>query len=104
MLQPPPATPKPNLVERAKSLFAQYGALAITIYFVIFGLVLAGFAFAIHAGVQVDGATEGAGTLLAAWFATKLTQPLRILATLALTPLVARLRDRLRAPKTPDIT
>jgi hypothetical protein len=36
------------------------------------------------------------GSFTAAYIATKLTQPLRIAATLALTPLVARAYERLR--------
>jgi hypothetical protein len=87
---------KPPLSERLKALFAEYGQLAIVIYLVIFVVVLAGFALAIRFGVQVDGTAGAAGTLGAAWLATKLTQPLRIAAALALTPVVAALRHRLR--------
>ena len=36
------------------------------------------------------------GQLPAAYIATKLTQPLRIAATLALTPVVARVYERMR--------
>ncbi|MEJ7732243.1 MAG: hypothetical protein WKG00_23930 [Polyangiaceae bacterium] len=90
------AAKKPPLSERLKALFAEYGQLAIVIYLVIFVVVLAGFALAIRFGVQVDGTAGAAGTLGAAWLATKLTQPLRIAAALALTPVVAALRHRLR--------
>jgi len=96
------AAKKPPLSERLKALFAEYGQLAIVIYLVIFVVVLAGFAVAIRFGVQVEGTAGAAGTLGAAWLATKLTQPLRIAAALALTPVVAALRHRLRgtAPAT----
>lgn len=92
---PVPPARKPPLGERLKALFAEYGPLAIAIYLVIFVVVLAGFAVAIRFGVQVEGTAGAAGTLGAAWLATKLTQPLRIAAALALTPIVAALRARL---------
>jgi hypothetical protein len=84
----PPA--KPSLKTRLSTLLAEYGKLAIILYLVIFALVLAGFAIGIGAGMKVESAAGGAGVLGAAYLATKVTQPIRILATLALTPLVAR--------------
>jgi hypothetical protein len=80
--------------KRLKELLAEYGKLALYVYLVIFGLVLAGFALAISMGIRVESAAGKAGVWGAAWLATKVTQPLRILATLALTPLVARLLRR----------
>ena len=82
-----------------KALLAEYGKVAIWTYFVLFGLVLSAFAIAIAAGVQVESAKGHAGVLAGAWFATKLTQPLRIVATVALTPIVARIAERLRRSK-----
>ncbi len=90
--------PRPSLSERMKGILNEYGGLALTIYLILFALVLAGFAVAISLGFQTDSAAGSAGTLAAAWLATKLTQPLRILATLALTPLAAKLLRRLRPP------
>ncbi len=87
---------RPAAGERIKSLMAQYGRLALWIYFAIFALVFAGFAIAIRAGLSVEGATESAGTLAAAYVATKVTQPVRIAATFALTPVVAAVIRRLR--------
>ena len=87
--------------DRLEALLQKYGKLALIIYFTIFGLVLTGFALAIRAGVQVESAAGEAGTLGAAWVATKLTQPLRILATVVLTPLVSRLVDRFRKAPPP---
>lgn len=88
--------PKPGLGDRMKQLFAEYGPVAITIYFVIFGLVFAGAAVAIQMGFSLEGASGTAGTLAAAWVATKVTQPIRILATLALTPIVGGVLRRRR--------
>ena len=79
-------------------LMAEYGPVALTVYLVIFAVVFAGSWAAIQMGWQPEGVTGGLGTLGAAWVATKLTQPLRIGATLALTPLVARFVPRLRRP------
>jgi hypothetical protein len=80
--------------ERLKNLLAEYGKIAIYVYLGIFAVVFAGFAVAIQSGMKVESATGKAGLIGAAWLATKVTQPLRILAALALTPLVARLVRR----------
>jgi hypothetical protein len=85
--------------ERLKALLAEYGRIAIYTYFAIFLLVFAGFAIAIAAGVPVESAAGKAGVFGAAYLATKLTQPLRILGTLALTPLVATGLRRLGAAR-----
>ncbi len=96
---PPGIEPRPPLKERLTTLLNEYGRVAIIIYFTIFALVLSGFAVAIKFGVEVDSAAGTAGTIGAAWVATKLTQPLRILATLVLTPIVAKLIERFAPPK-----
>jgi len=82
---------KPPLKARLKAVIDQYGRVAIITYFAIFGLALLGFAVAAHFGVQLKGTSGAAGTLGIAYAATKVTQPLRILATLALTPVLGRL-------------
>jgi hypothetical protein len=84
-------SPRKPLKERLTNLLAEYGKVALYLYFAIFLLVFTGFAVAIAAGVDVESTSGGAGLVGAAWLGTKLTQPLRILATLALTPVVARL-------------
>ena len=89
---------------RLKELLEEYGSTAIATYFVIFAIVLAGFAVAIQQGVQVESAEGSAGVLAGAWVATKLTQPVRIAVTLVLTPLIARLLKKSPASpqKSPD--
>lgn len=82
--------------EKMKSLLAEYGRVALTVYFAIFFLTLLGFAIAIKLGFDVESAEGSVGTLGAAYVATKLTQPVRILATVALTPLVAAAYNKLR--------
>ena len=76
--------------QRLKNLLAEYGRLALYTYLVLFIVVLLGFAGAIHLGVHTESTASKAGLWGAAWLATKVTQPLRILATVALTPLVAQ--------------
>ncbi len=92
--------------ERWKKLLAEYGMLALYLYFAIFAVVLVGFAVAIQLGVKVESTAGKAGLWGAAWLATKVTQPLRILATLALTPLVAQLfkigKKKVPAQQLPD--
>jgi hypothetical protein len=81
----------------------EYGALALWVYFGIFAVVLVGFALAIHFGFAVESAAGAAGVWGAAWVSTKLTQPLRILATLALTPVVMQVLRRIQGqPKQGD--
>ena len=82
--------------EKLKTLLEDYGRVAIYTYVVIWLTVLAGFIIAISAGFDVASKTGGAGVLLSAWVATKLTQPLRIAGTLAATPLIAAALKRWR--------
>lgn len=88
--------PRSSVRRRLEQLFADYGAMAIVTYFGIFFLTWAGFAGAIVMGVDVEGAAAGVGTIGAAWLATKVTQPLRIGATVVLTPVAARAWHRIR--------
>jgi len=91
---PPP--PKPSMRERYNALLSEWGPLLAVVYFSIFAIVLVGFATAIKLGFRPDSMTGTAGTWGAAWLATKLTQPLRIAATLFITPALGTLMRRLR--------
>lgn len=88
--------------QKLKDHFAEYGGIAIATYFAIFALTWSGFAVAIGRGVAVDGAVGEGSTIGAAWLATKATQPLRIVATLAITPLVAAVWHRIRGRRPPS--
>ncbi len=79
-----------------KSILTEYGAVALVLYLAIFALVLGGSYLAIRAGWAPASATGKAGTFVAAYVVTKLTQPFRIAATVLLTPIVARVYDRIR--------
>ena len=79
-----------QLKDRWTETIAEYGMVAFGVWFAIFFLVLGGFTIAISNGVEIDGAMGNAGILGGAYAATQLTKPLRLMATLALTPFVAR--------------
>ncbi len=88
--------------EKLKVLLEQYGRVALGTYVVIWLAVLAGFTLAFSAGFRSESTPAEAGVLLGAWGATKLTQPLRIAATIALTPVVGAVARKLRsAPRPP---
>jgi hypothetical protein len=78
-----------------KELLAEYGRVAIAVYLVIFVATLVGSWMAIRMGWRTAGPAGNAGTLAAAYVATKLTQPLRIAATVVLTPVVAKVHERI---------
>ena len=86
------------MTEKLQKLMAEYGRIALAIYLSTFVLTMAGFSLAIMRGFEVDGASSTAGTLGAAWIATKLTQPIRIGVTLVLTPAVGTFIKRRKTP------
>ena len=80
---------------RFRELILEYGIIALVVHYIIFAIVIVGFWFAIRAGWQSTSAAGTAGSWGAAYIAAKITQPLRIVATLAITPFVARVYERL---------
>lgn len=80
---------------RFRELILEYGVIALIVHYVIFAIVIVGFWFAIRAGWQPTSTAATAGSWGAAYIAAKITQPLRILATLAVTPFVARAYERI---------
>ena len=93
-----------QLKARWKEMLAQYGGVALTTYLTIFALVLCGFALAIQVGFQVEGTAGSTGVWVGAYLATKLTQPIRIGVTLALTPFIARAWWNIRGRQPPPAT
>lgn len=77
-----------------KAIAAEYGAVALVIYLLIFTLVITGFWFAIRFGWTPNSIVGDVGAFTAAYLATKVTQPLRIAATLVVTPVAARFLNR----------
>ena len=93
-----------------QNLLAEYGTIAVIVYFTIFfatwisawaaiqrGVNLA--ALAARVGLSSNGIVANLGAWTAAYIFTKLLQPVRIGVTLLLTPLLARLYERTRAGK-----
>lgn len=91
--------------QQYEDLVATYGKVAVITYFSIFFSVLFGFWVAISSGAdlasgfeslgfETASATSRSGTFVVAYGFTKLTQPIRIAATLVLTPLLARFVGR----------
>ena len=83
-----------GLLTRFRDLVLEYGVIALVVHYVIFALVIVGFWAAIRAGWQSTGAAGSVGSWTAAYVATKLTQPIRIIATVAVTPFIARIYER----------
>lgn len=87
---------KLTLRERLSALFAEYGNIAVITYFSLSILTIIGFAIAFTIGTAPETAGGVLGVLGAAWLAGKATLLLRIPITLALTPGVAFVVNRLR--------
>jgi hypothetical protein len=79
-----------------QNLLAEYGTVALIVYFAIFFAVLGGFWLGIRFGWRPTSVAGSAGTLAAAYIATKLTQPIRIAATVVITPIAAKIYERMR--------
>jgi hypothetical protein len=90
-----------------KELLAEYGTIAVVVYFTIFFGVWVGAWAAIQRGVDLralaarvglspNGTVANLGAWGAAYIFTTLLQPVRIGVTVLLTPLVVRLYERVR--------
>ena|SRR5437762_10505752 len=77
-----------------KEILVEYGAVAVVVYFTLFFVVWFGFWAAIRLGWEPTSAAGETGAWVASYLATKVTQPLRILVTLAITPFLAKLYER----------
>ncbi|MBL9015863.1 MAG: hypothetical protein JNL83_16880 [Myxococcales bacterium] len=97
-----PVVPKPTLKERLQSHLAEYGKIALYTYLALSLTAIIGFSIAIGMGVSPSDATGVIGVIGAGWLAAKATMPLRILATLGLTPLIAALLKRRKPKAEPD--
>jgi hypothetical protein len=99
---PPHGCARLSLVRKTlNGVLAEYGAVALVLYLVIFALVFAGVWFALRAGWTPASATGRLGSVAAAYVITKLTLPVRMAATVFLTPLVARVFERVRGKQPP---
>ena len=87
-----------TLKERLSDLTAAYGKVALYTYLVLSLSTIAGFSIAFGVGVSPSSATGVLGVIGAGWVAAKATMPIRILITLALTPVVAAVARRRQRP------
>lgn len=90
-----------SLKQRLSALFAEYGRIAIITYLVLSIGAIVGFSIAIGVGAQPSTATGTFGVIVAGWAAAKVTMPIRILITLAITPLIAMIVLRRRRGAAP---
>jgi hypothetical protein len=90
--------PKLTWSERFKALLAEFGPVLIVVWLGVFGLVWAGFVLAIKFGFGVESESGFWGVVASAYLATQLAKPLRIAATLVITPAAAALLKRFRKP------
>jgi hypothetical protein len=76
-------------------ILAEYGPIAVVVYFTIFFGVLFSAWGAIHFGWRPESVAGNVGTFTAAYLVAKVTQPARIALTLLLTPVVGRIHRQL---------
>ncbi|HYX90299.1 MAG TPA: hypothetical protein VE782_01955 [Myxococcaceae bacterium] len=98
---PPPRNKRSSLMERLKRLVAEYGVLAVFVFVAVSVIVFAGAYAAISLGWKPTSTAGTVGTAAAAYVAYRLTLVFRIAAAVLLTPLVARLLERLRLRRRP---
>lgn len=104
MQQTPGPAGKPSMSERLKALVAEWGALLAVVWFSLFAIVLVGFALAIQLGFQTQSTAGTLGTWGAAYVATQLTKPLRLAATVVITPALGAFLRRFRRPDAPPVS
>ena len=81
---------------RAKlnNLIVEYGVIALVVYLTSTALVYLGFWIALQFGWRPSGATGTIAFWGTAYIAAKVTQPFRIAGTIIVTPLLARLYEK----------
>ncbi|HEY4058531.1 MAG TPA: hypothetical protein VGM39_18085 [Kofleriaceae bacterium] len=79
---------KPSLKVRLKRLIADYGNVAIFTYLGFSLIAVATFSIIIGLGFGAESSSGIFATIVAGWLAAKVTVPLRIIGTLALTPII----------------
>jgi hypothetical protein len=77
-----------------KDFFVEYGTIGIIVYLVSTVLVYLGFWIALQFGWRPSGVVGTTGYWVTAYVAAKATQPFRIAGTAAITPLIAKIYER----------
>jgi hypothetical protein len=84
-----PIVSKPPLKQRLARVMHDYPKVALYTYLALSLTAIIGFSLAIGLGLQPSNSSGVIGTIIAGWAAAKLTLPIRAIATIALTPLIA---------------
>jgi hypothetical protein len=82
-----------------KEFVLEYGAIGLIVYLTSTVLVYVGFWLALQFGWRPSSATASAGYWITAYAFAKVTQPFRILGSAAITPIIARIYERLTGRK-----
>ena len=80
--------------KKLNDLIVEYGVIAVVVYLTSTGLVYLGFWLALQFGWRPSGATGNIAFWGTAYIAAKVTQPFRIAGTILVTPLIARVYER----------
>ena len=78
-----------------KEFVVEYGAIGLIVYLTSTALVYVGFWLALQFGWRPSSAVGNAGYWITAYAAAKVTQPFRIIGSAAITPIVARIYERI---------
>lgn len=87
-----------DLKQRLQTTLVDYGLVAFVVWWVLFLTVLGGAFLAIRSGMDLGTSAEGVGAMGAAYVVAQLTKPVRIVITLAVTPVVAKVFPWLHVP------
>ena len=82
-----------------KDFVVEYGAIGLTVYLTSTALVYVGFWLALQFGWRPSGTVGNAGYWITAYAAAKVTQPFRIIGSAAITPIIARIYERVTGRK-----
>ena len=78
-----------------KDFVVEYGAIGLIVYLTTTAMVYVGFWLALQFGWRPSGTVGNAGYWITAYAAAKVTQPFRIIGSAAVTPLIARIYERI---------
>lgn len=87
--------------EKITKLITEFGVVAVVLWYGVFALTWIGFAVAIQAGFTPASSAGELGVWAAAYLATQLTKPIRLVVVVALTPPIGHLlsrKNRLQVP------
>ena len=77
-----------------KDFVVEYGVIGLVVYLTTTIFVYLGFWIALKFGWKPSGVVGNAGFWLTAYIAAKATQPFRIAGSIAVTPFIARVYER----------